>query len=71
MTEGVVARQDIYLVTKLWMSDFKDPETALRTSMAKLQVDYIDCYLIHWPNGLFDPDPENHVPVHVLWAKLE
>ena len=39
--------------------------------MTKLQVDYIDCYMIHWPNGLFDPDPENRVPVHVLWAKLE
>ena len=53
------------------MTDFKDPEAALRTSLAKLQLSYVDCYLIHWPAGFFTEDPANRVPIHVLYAKLE
>ena len=53
------------------MTDFKDPEAALRTSLAKLQLSYVDCYLIHWPCGFFEEDPANRVPVHILYQKLE
>ena len=66
-----MTRQDLFIVTKLWPSDFKDPEAALRLSLSKLGVDYVDNYLIHWPSGFFDTDPANRVPIHVLWAKLE
>ena len=67
LTEGAVAREDMFVVTKLWMSDFKDPEAALRTSLAKLKVEYVDLYLIHWPAGFWQEDPANRVPIHVLW----
>ena len=69
--DSAVTRDDLFIVTKLWATDFKDPEAALRTSLAKLQVDQVDCYLIHWPSGFFAEDPANRVPVHVLWQKLE
>lgn len=64
ISEGVICREDLFIVTKLWPTDFKDPEAALRTSLGKLQTDYVDCYLIHWPTGYFDEDPANRVPVH-------
>ena len=70
-SEGGLAREDLFVVTKLWMTDFKDPEAALRTSLAKLQLSYVDCYMIHWPAGFFTEDPANRVPIHVLYAKLE
>ena len=35
-SEGGLVREDLFIVTKLWMTDFKDPEAALRTSLAKL-----------------------------------
>jgi diketogulonate reductase-like aldo/keto reductase len=46
-----VDRADIFLTTKLWMTDY-GYDSALRafdTSTAKLDVDYVDLYLLHWP----------------------
>ena len=49
--ESGVDRSDIFLTTKLWMSDygFDSALRAFDTSVAKLGVDYIDMYLLHWP----------------------
>lgn len=71
ISEGHVTREEIFIVTKLWMTDFHDPEAALRLSLQKLRTSYVDLYLIHWPAGFLMPDPKYHVPVHVLWRKFE
>lgn len=46
-----VAREDVYVVTKLWNSEQGYDKTlkAFDTSVAALGVDYLDLYLIHWP----------------------
>ena len=49
-----VDRSEIFLVTKLW-NDYHGYENTIKAfneSLKKLQVDYIDLYLIHWPNKL-------------------
>lgn len=52
--ESKVNREDIFLVTKLWNEDHGYDKTieAFNKSLNNLQVDYIDLYLIHWPNNL-------------------
>lgn len=47
-----IPREELYITTKLWVSDFKAGNTkeALRTSLQKLGLDYVDLYLIHWPS---------------------
>lgn len=52
--ESKVKREDIFLVTKLWNDDHGYDNTieAFNKSLNNLQVDYIDLYLIHWPNKL-------------------
>lgn len=46
------SRQDIFITTKLWNDDhgYKSTKDALELSLKKLQLDYLDLYLIHWPN---------------------
>jgi 2,5-diketo-D-gluconate reductase A len=44
-------RDDVYVVTKLWNADQGYDKTlkAFDASMAKLGIDRLDLYLIHWP----------------------
>lgn len=44
-----VPRSEIFVTTKLWNKDQRNAEEALNTSLAKLGLDYVDLYLIHWP----------------------
>ena len=59
------------MTTKLWQIEFADPEAALRTSLGKLGLEQVDCYLIHWPNSFFEVEEKNRVPMHKLWPSLE
>lgn len=54
INESNVNREDIFLVTKLWNDDhgYENTMKAFNKSLENLQVDYIDLYLIHWPNKL-------------------
>jgi len=47
--ESGVAREKIYITTKLWNSAHDDPAQALERSLSKLKMDYVDLYLIHYP----------------------
>lgn len=53
-----VAREDIFLTTKLWNSEqgYDTTLKAFDASLKRLGTDYVDLYLIHWPapkKGLF------------------
>lgn len=52
--ESGINREDIFLVTKLWNDDHGYDKTieAFNKSLERLQVNYIDLYLVHWPNKL-------------------
>ena len=49
-----IPRDELFVTTKFWMDDlgFDKTKAALRTSLDKLQLDYVDCYMIHWPAPL-------------------
>uniref|UniRef100_A0A8C2VLP9 Estradiol 17 beta-dehydrogenase 5-like n=1 Tax=Chinchilla lanigera TaxID=34839 RepID=A0A8C2VLP9_CHILA len=51
IADGTVKREDIFYTSKLW-STFHRPElvqSCLERSLKKLQLDYVDLYLIHYP----------------------
>jgi diketogulonate reductase-like aldo/keto reductase len=53
--EGVrssgISREEIFVTTKLWISDYGYDQTlhAFDRSLRKLGFDFIDLYLLHWP----------------------
>lgn len=44
-------RDDVFLTTKIWNDDIRAGRTtqALEESLDRLQVDYVDLLLLHWP----------------------
>ncbi len=42
-------REEIFITTKLWRTDWQDPKKGLLDSLKRLDVDYVDLYLLHWP----------------------
>eukprot|EP00461_Guttulinopsis_vulgaris_P007138 UN07186 len=47
--EGLVKREELFVVTKLWNDKHRQVEENCRKSIQRLGLDYIDLYLVHWP----------------------
>lgn len=49
--ESGVNREDLFVTTKLWNSEqgYESTLAAFDESLRKLELDYVDLYLIHWP----------------------
>jgi alcohol dehydrogenase (NADP+) len=63
-TAGGIAREDIFVTTKLWNSNHRPErvEPAFDASLERLRIDYLDLYLIHTPFAFQpgdDPDPRD------------
>lgn len=51
MRESGIPREQVFLTTKVWndAQGFETTKQALDASLGRLQVDYVDLLLIHWP----------------------
>ncbi|GFG64152.1 putative oxidoreductase [Mycobacterium kubicae] len=51
VAESGIPREELYVVTKLWNTDqgYDSTLRAFDASMQRLGLDYLDLYLIHWP----------------------
>lgn len=58
-----VPRKELFITTKLWVQDasYEGAKQAFETSLQKLELDYLDLYLIHQPFG----------DVHGAWRAME
>ncbi|MGY0214677.1 aldo/keto reductase [Bacillus cereus] len=49
--EAGVSREDLFITSKVWNSDqgYETTLAAYEESLKKLELDYLDLYLVHWP----------------------
>jgi 2,5-diketo-D-gluconate reductase A len=66
IADSGVAREDIFLTTKLWNDDqgYDKALKAFDASLERLGTEYVDLYLIHWPT----PERDTYVDT---WKALE
>jgi alcohol dehydrogenase (NADP+) len=58
--EGVVARKDLFLTSKVPPTEACDPalvRAKLDQTLSDLRTDYVDLYLVHWPFGVRPGSP--------------
>ena len=51
MEEYWIPREDIFVITKIYPSQFDDPEAAIDMALDKLDIGYIDMMLLHHPGS--------------------
>lgn len=54
IADGLVTREELFITTKVWVSDMKTEEAAyeaVKTSLKKLDMSYADLILLHQPMG--------------------
>ena len=61
-----IPRQELFITSKIWVANFAKDRLleSLKESLQKLQTDYLDLTLIHWPS------PEDQVPVEEFMGAL-
>ncbi|EOD36779.1 hypothetical protein EMIHUDRAFT_44147, partial [Emiliania huxleyi CCMP1516] len=77
---GEIRRDELFVVSKLWNTkhEQRDVERALRHTLAQLQLEYLDLYLVHWPMAFArtegapraDGSPGD-VPLEETWRGME
>ena len=73
LDDNLCKREDLFIIGKIWIDDRRDPEAAIKRTLEKLQLDYLDLYLDHWPSGnnYSNPDAPKQVPIFEFWPKME
>ncbi len=78
--QGEIKREELFVITKVWIDEVEDVEAACRRSLAKLGLEYVDLYLLHWPiavrevewsevDGVKTPTKfeKIKIPIHKIW----
>lgn len=81
--EGEINREDVFITSKLWNDAHQKGYVipAIQDSLKKLQLDYLDLYLIHWPVALkpgvhFPRKADDYLspeecPISETWEQME
>ncbi len=64
-----IPREKLFITTKVWNADqgYDNTLRAFEESLEKLELDYIDLYLIHWPTPQFDQYVDTYKALEKLY----
>lgn len=80
---GEIKRENVWITSKLWCNRHKPDlvEQALKKTLADLQLEYLDLFMIHWPivfrHDIHRPESGadfiglDHMPLGDTWAAME
>ena len=68
--EGYVTREEIFVTTKMWTSDFGNGDAAIDASLERLGLDYIDLMILHHSQPSNDVDAYQAMERAVAEGKL-
>ena len=77
---GGISRETLFITTKVWPTEYRHIHEACNTSLKKLQTNYIDLLLLHWPVALKQnfssnsDSPHDHIdryPLYLAWQQME
>ena len=71
---GLCKREELFVIGKVWIADRNDPEKAIKETLKKLHLTYLDLYLDHWPSGNNYSEIDGviqQVPIFDFWPKME
>ncbi|EIN09898.1 Aldo/keto reductase [Punctularia strigosozonata HHB-11173 SS5] len=79
LKESGIPRKELYVATKLWNNEHHKVQEAFEASLKRLDTEYIDLYLMHWPQAVikgtnwFDPpvQPEESPTYVETWKEME
>lgn len=83
IADGDVTRSELWVTSKLWNSShrYNDVEPTCEDTLSKMQLEYLDLYLIHWPvaheRGIDLPQSEeeylseDEAPLEDTWTGME
>lgn len=80
---GLVNREELWITSKLWNNAHapEDVQPTLEKTLADLNLEYLDLYLMHWPiaykkhvqyhSSADDFIPINDLPISYTWKEME
>ncbi len=73
LKESGIERKDVIIETKLWIDEMgaENVEKALEKSLNRLQTDYVDIYMIHWPRQTGADDEDWKQLDRETWQAME
>jgi D-xylose reductase len=72
INEKIITREELFVVTKLWITHKADPEAAIKRQLKELNLSYVDLYLDHFPCSIYKVDGKVvKTPIHILWKNME